>query len=438
MRGLSEILKKIDSVAVVGASPVQGKIGNTLLRNIIESGFKGKVFPVNPKYEEIANMKCYRSLSDIPAPPDIVLVAVPKGEVLKALRDSAELGSKLAVVITSEIGGEHSAVRDIVERSGLRIIGPNSAGISLSRFDLHASIEVLPTKGSVGVIAQSGAVGGVMISQLSDLSSGVSFFFSLGNSADVTVEEALEYAAKDGSTESAVAYIEWLRDGRRFLDAARRLREAGKHLCVLKGGRGESSERAARSHTGGIATNYSLFQSAAKQAGAYLARDLDDLVEVCEVLRRIGKGKKAPIIVTNSGGVGVIAASILDEMGIPLKVPQDGGILPESLKERVKLGNPLDLGGDASIEDVLAVLSREELRREFDSAALIYVPTASEPPEKISQAIKSHQGSLSLPTIGLFAGVGSREIMRSASSVMPVVSSPSNLARAFQALMHQR
>lgn len=434
---LHEAIKNISSVAIVGASPIEGKVGNTILGNLIAWGFKGEIFPVNPKYSEIYGIKTYATVSELPRVPDVVVVAVPPSEVANVLKDSAAKGSKLVVLITSEFEGDLSSFSEPVEKGVLRIVGPNSAGISISKFSLHASIEILPEKGNVGVIAQSGAVGGVIISHLSELSSGISFFLSLGNSMDISVEDGLEYALHDSSTESVIAYIEWLKNGKAFLELGSMLRKEGKPLCVIKGGRGESSEKAARSHTGGIATDYSIFQAAVRQIGGYLASDIDEAVEVCEVLRRIGERKfERPIIVTNSGGVGVISLSIMDELGIKVKEPKNLDILPEKFRKRIKLGNPLDLGGDASIEDVLEVLKRKELREEYDIAALIYVPTAAETPERISEAIDDASNSFTLPTIGLFAGAGSREVTKRASRFIPVVSSPSNLARTLYALKY--
>lgn len=432
---LNEVLNEVKSVAVIGASPIEGKVGNTILKNLIAGGFNGDIYPVNPKYQNIYGFDTFSSVSDLPKPPDIVVVAVPPNEVAKVLEESAIKGSKLGVVITSELVGDPSFLSKLTKEYHFRIIGPNSAGISISRLNLHASIEVLPSKGSVGVIAQSGAVGGVVISYLSELSSGISFFFSLGNSVDVSVEDALEYALQDASTESIIAYVEWLKDGKAFIEIASKLRQTGKPLCILKGGRGESSERAARSHTGGIATNYSIFKAAVKQLGGYLAQDIYEAVEVCEILRRL-KGKKfeKPIIVTNSGGVGVLLVSIMDELGMKVEELRSNEVLPEKFRGRVKLGNPLDLGGDASIEDVTEILSKPELKNCFDVAVLLYVPTAAETPEKIRKAVEKASNSFSLPTIGLFAGIGSREISKEISRFIPVASTPYNLAKALYAL----
>ncbi|MEM0319589.1 MAG: CoA-binding protein [Fervidicoccaceae archaeon] len=433
---LRDAVKKVNSVAIVGATPIEGKIGNIILRNIVDWGFNGDIFLVNPKYSSIHGYRAFPSLLDLPSIPDIVVIAIPEKDVGKVLEESAEIGAKLAVVITSNAEISENLKEEFRER--MRIIGPNSAGITLSKYKLHASIEVPPSTGKVGIVAQSGAVGGVVLSRLSLLSSGVSFFFSLGNSADISVEDALEYAIDDDNTEAVIAYIEWLKNGRKFIDVASTLRKRGKPLCVLKGGRGEASEKAARSHTGGIATDYSLFKAAVRQAGGYLASDLDEVVEVCEVMRRIRiADEPKPIIITNSGGVGVISVSLMDELGIKVKIPSIE-ILPQKYGGKVKQGNPLDLGGDAYIDDILEVLSNNRLPEEFNLSVLIYVPTASEKPEKISEAIKKRAKDFSLPTIGMFAGAGSVEIIESVSSVIPVVSTSAILSKAIHALWMNR
>ena len=253
---ISKILSGVSSIAVVGATPVEGKVGYEILKNIIKSGFKGDIYPVNPKYESILGIKAWSNVSRLPKTPDVVVIAVPPPVVPNVLEESAKKGVELAVVITAgfrEAGNEvlEQKLRNIVHDYGIRVIGPNSAGISIASLNLHASIEVAPDKGSIALMAQSGALGGVVISKLRSYSSGVSFFISLGNMMDVDVADTLEYAHEDSSTEAVIAYIEWLSNGRRFLEIASKLTST-KPLSILKGGWGERSSEAVRSHTGGL------------------------------------------------------------------------------------------------------------------------------------------------------------------------------------------
>lgn len=434
---LSEVFKSLGSVAVVGGSPVKGKVGNVILENILGYGFSGRVYVVNPKYDSVLGLKSYKNLKELPEKPDMVVIAVPANTVVQVVKEAASLGSRLAVIISSGFSEDErlslqKGLEDIVKSHEIRIIGPNSAGITLSNFSLHASIEVLPTKGSVGVAAQSGAVGGVIISELRKYSSGISFFVSLGNCADVSPEEVLEYSAEDKGTEALILYIEWLRDGRKFIENGLKLLNAMKPLCVIKGGVGKQSSEAVKSHTGGLTPSYEVFKAAVSKIRGYLATEIHDAVEVCELARRLrGFSPSRIIIVTNSGGLGVLAASHLDLGGF--EIPRPSSKLSDTLSKlglRSTVSNPLDLGGDTYIETLADILTLRELKEHYDLAVLAYVPTAAETPEKIVKVIEEKQSSFSLPVVGYFAGEGSYEITARVSKYLPVISSSWILSKA--------
>lgn len=434
---LAEVFESIESVAVVGGSPVKGKVGNVILENILKYGFRKKIYVINPKYDYVLGIKSYKNLKELPEKPDIVVVAVPANAAVQVVEEAALAGVKLAVVISSGFSEEErhnlqEKLEDIVKSYKIRVVGPNSAGITLSNFSLHASIEVLPTRGSVGVAAQSGAVGGVVISELRKYSSGVSFFVSLGNCADVSPEEVLEYAAEDGNTDALILYLEWLRDGRKFVENGLKLLNAMKPLCVIKGGVGKQSSEAVRSHTGGLTPSYEVFRAAVSKIRGYLATEIQDAVEVCELARRLGRLDPSRIvIVTNSGGLGVLAASHLDLGGF--EIPKPSPKLVETLSRlglRGVASNPLDLGGDTYIETLTDILTLSELREYYDLAVLAYVPTAAETPEKIAKVIEEKQSCFSLPVVGYFAGEGSYEIAARTSKYFPVVSSSWILSKA--------
>lgn len=438
-------MKDVSSVAVIGASPKPGKVGNTVLQNILSFGFRGKVYPVNPRYKEVLGLKAYPSLKDLPEPPDIAVIAVPTKAVPGVVAEASEIGVGLTVIITSgfkEAGNEEAEreLRRIVNSAPrMRILGPNSAGITISKVRLHASIEAPPTPGRVGLAMQSGAMGGVVISRLKELSSGISFFMSLGNMADVEISDVFEYALEDDATDSLIAYVEWVRDGKAFLEKGSKL-AAVKPLCILKGGRGERSSEAVRSHTGGLAGNYVIFKEAVRKIGAYLADDVSDLVEVEEALRRVGHLNGSRIlIVTNSGGLGVVTASHIEEHGLDL--PPIPPKLAEALAKQAGKSftgkNPVDFGGDASAEQVAKALSLSDLSRYFDAALFVYVPTAAEGPEEMAKALREHVNEFSLPVIAYFDGEGSREVTMKISGLLPAVTSARNAAKAVSALVNR-
>ncbi len=438
-------MKDISSVAVIGASPKAGKVGNTVLQNILSYGFRGKVYPVNPRYKEVLGLGAYPSLKDLPEPPDIAVIAVPTKAVPGVVAEASEMGVGLTVIITSgfkEAGNEEAEkeLRRIVSSAPrMRILGPNSAGITVSKVRLHASIEAPPTPGRVGLAMQSGAMGGVVISRLKELSSGISFFMSLGNMADVEISDVFEYALENDATDSLIAYVEWVRDGKAFLEKGSKL-AAVKPLCILKGGRGERSSEAVRSHTGGLAGNYTIFKEAVRKIGAYLADDVSDLVEVEEALRRVGRlnGSRV-LIVTNSGGLGVVSASHIEEHGLDL--PPIPPKLAEGLAKQAGKSftgkNPIDFGGDASAEQVAKALTLNDLSRHFDVALFVYVPTAAEGPEEMAKALREHVNEFSLPVIAYFDGEGSREVTMKISGLLPAVTSARNAAKAVSALVNR-
>ncbi len=442
---LSTILNRgIESIAVVGASPKSGKVSNIILRNLINSGFKGRIYPVNPKYEEILGVKCWPNLISLPEPPDVVLVAVPPNSVPAVVSQAREKHCKLVVVITAgfkEVGRkdlELSLRREAGDK--VRVIGPNSAGIYIRRYNLYASIEVIPRGGKVGIITQSGAVGGALSYALSKLSSGPSFMLSLGNMCDVDINEALEYALNDANTEAVIVYIEWLRNGREFIRIAKELTRS-KPLIVIKGGRGEVSSKAIISHTGGLAGNYEVFLGAMKQCGAYVASDVQEACEVTEVLRRVGYVRGDRILVlTNSGGLGILVASLLEDVGASLpELPNY--VLNELISNVGKQPtgrNPMDFGGDTELEKIISVLSIRELRNYYDLIILTYVPTALDSKSQLCKIFNSiNKENLEIPVLVYYEGSWKEDLIVCISRKLPVVSSLSNLAKAVNALMYR-
>ncbi len=441
-KSLYELTRQINSIAIVGASATPGKVGYVLLKNVINYGFNGRVYPVNPRRREILGIKTYPSLMDLPETPDLVIISVPARAVPQVLRETGDIGCKLAVVITAgfrEAGNEEAqkALEEVIQAGNVRIIGPNSAGISFTDKRLHASIEVMPKPGSVGLAMQSGAMGGVVISRLKELSAGTSFFFSIGNAADIGIEDIFQYALKDGATESMIAYIEWVKDGKSFINNGLEL-SLRKPLCILKGGKGEKSMKAVSSHTGGLAGSYAIFKAAARKIGAYLAEDVDDLVEVCEVMRRVRNVKvKNVLIASNSGGLGIVTASQLE--GLPVELP----MLSEALRERIvevagkafSGSNPIDFGGDSFMYQVVKTFTVEGIEDFYDLGILVYVPTAAETPADMAKAVKESSREFKVPVIAYFDGEGAKETSKEVSEAVPVVTSSRNVAKAIKGLV---
>lgn len=424
------ILRRVSSLAIVGASPIKGKVGYELLQNVVKFGFSGDIYPVNPKYEEVMGFKCYRSPRDIPEKVDLAVIAIPAPYVPDIIGDLCYREVDVAVIVSSgfrERGRadlEEALIR-IASDCGMRLIGPNSAGITSTPSRLHASIEVLPEPGRVAVVSHSGAVGGVAIYELGMLRSGVSYFISLGNSVDVGVEEVLEGLVDDPYTDGVVLYVEWVKEGRRFMHTLRKV-SATKPVAVVKGGWGKASSEAVLTHTGGLAVPHGIFKIAVKQAGAAYIEDVEEAVAFVELMRKLGariNSVSKVLIITNSGGYGILTASHLESTGMNL-VPV-GNNLANAIKVVVGRDfsgrNPVDFGGDSRATDIIKTLQVEGIEQHFDMAIVVYVPTSAESPSEICEEFKRHEERI--PTIYLVAGGGSTWITRCISEVKPAISS---------------
>lgn len=326
-------------------------------------------------------------------------------------------------------------LRSTASDCGMRLIGPNSAGVTSSPSRLHASIEVLPNPGRVAIVSHSGAVGGVAIHELQRLRSGVSYFISVGNSVDVGIEEVLEGLVEDPYTEAVIVYVEWVWDGRRFVRSLRELARA-KPVAVVKGGWGEASSKAVSSHTGGMAVPYEVFRAAVRQSGAVLVDEVEEAVSLAEVLRRLKVDRPLfrVLLVTNSGGYGILTASYLERAGVELVQLSDG------LKERIETEagrefsgqNPVDFGGDAKSADVARALRVDGLERHYDAAVVVYVPTSAESPRDICESFKRAEERV--PTVYVVAGGGASWISYCLSELKPVVPRASSLFKLFSSL----
>ncbi|MCX8184397.1 MAG: CoA-binding protein [Sulfolobales archaeon] len=434
-------LRRIDSVAIVGASPIEGRIGYELLHNIVKFGFKGEIYPVNPKYERVLGFKCYRTPKDIPNEVDVGIVAIPAPQVPDVVGDLCSKDVDVVVVISS--GFREKGRSDLEELlrvravdCGIRIVGPNSAGITSSPAKLHASIEVLPTPGRVAVVSHSGAVGGVAIYELQKLGSGVSYFISTGNSLDVGVEEVLEGLAEDTYTDAVILYVEWVKDGKRFMKTLQDLSKI-KPVAVVKGGWGAASSKAVLSHTGGVAVSYEVFKAAVRQSGAIVVEDVEEAVAISEVLRKFETKERSfhrVLLLTNSGGYGILVASHLEREGVDL--PQVDAELRKQIEETTGRdfsgSNPVDFGGDSKSTDIARVLQIDSLRNYYDAVVVVYVPTSAESPRDICESFRSSLEKV--PTMYFAAGGGANWITRCLSEVKPAVSRVPFISKIFSVL----
>lgn len=281
---------KPKSIALIGAAHTETKLGGVILKNLLK--FRGKIYPVNPKYPELMGIKSYPSVSDIPEPVDLGIILRPSPEVPTILRELS--GRTRGILIMSsgfaEIGETalQAEVQRLGRELGVRILGPNCMGIynphqKLDTFFLPTSRVQRPKKGNVAVISQSGAILSCLLSAVRDANTGISKAVGYGNAVDVSESDLYEYLAYDRSTTVVVSYIESVTDGRRFVESAKGLLKK-KSLVILKAGKGSSGQAAAFSHTGRLAGRYEVFHAIVTQSGIREVTDFDELMDATKAL----------------------------------------------------------------------------------------------------------------------------------------------------------
>ena len=374
------------SVALIGASRHSNTIGDLLLRCMTQSGFTGKIYPVNPYADALGTLKAYPTVLDIPDNVDMEIIAVPAKVVAKVADDCGHKGVHSLVVISDgfrEIGPEGASrereLRDIVFGHGMRMIGPNCMGV----LNTHPSVRlnatfslVYPPPGNVAFLSQSGAMGLIILEFANDLNMGISTFVSVGNRADISANDLLDYWEKDQATKVILLYLESFGEARKFARTARRV-SAKKPIVVVKGGSTQAGSRAASSHTGAMATSDVASDVLFRYAGMIRANTMEELLDVASLLSNqpLPKGRRL-VIVTNGGGPGIIAADASARNGLHLpELSQDTVTKLKSVVRRdIKINNPVDLTASGSAEefrDVLKLLASDD---DVDAVLTIFVP----------------------------------------------------------------
>ncbi|MDR1730730.1 MAG: acetate--CoA ligase family protein [Synergistaceae bacterium] len=361
-------LLKPETIAVVGATEKVGPGRNTVY-NLLHMDFKGTVYPVNPKRDEVFGLKCYKSLRELPAKPDLVAIALPAERVLDSLKECGDLGIRAVMAYTSGFAetGEQGAelqrgMTEICEKHEIRLCGPNCLGhlnVRLHTGAYSASIPPEMTSGGIAVISQSGSMAIAMLQYFKNL--GLSHVISCGNQAVLELSDYLLYLSEDPETKVIVTFIEGVKDGRRFLDSVRECKRGGKAVVALKTGKSEVSRQAVRAHTAAIAGEDSVFDEALAEAGVIRVDDFDEMLQVTTLLLNAPKMRaKGVTMTTISGGQIGMIADLASTMGLEFMTFSDATV--EGLKEIIppflKIVNPIDVGpvGSSNYEDYARVL----------------------------------------------------------------------------------
>ena len=387
------------SVAVVGASREPGKIGAHVLHNLIATGFRGEVFPINPSAGEIEGKKAYARVSDVPFEVDLAVICVPAKAVEAAVDDCIARGVAGLVVITAGFGetGEEgrrreAAILEKVRRAGMRMVGPNCLGVVNTDPAVRLNVTfspVYPPEGNLAISSQSGALGMALLEHASRLNLGISSFVSVGNKADVSGNDLIQYWAEDPRTSVILLYLESFGNPARFSRIARRVGRK-KPIIAVKAGRSAAGARAAASHTGALAASDAVVDALFRQSGVIRTRTLEELFDVSALLAHqpVPRGNRVAIV-TNAGGPGILAADVCEAQGLtlPSLSPDTAKELRSILPPAASVANPVDMLAAATPELYEKCLRLVLADENVDSVLVIFIPPVATDPEAVARAI---------------------------------------------------
>jgi acetyltransferase len=413
------------SIAVIGASNKEGKVGYTVLKNIIESKYKGKIYPINPNYEEILGYKAYESVLDVEDEIEIAIFVIPGKYVVSVAEECGKKGVKGLIIISAgfkEIGTEGAEREEelikVANKYNMRVLGPNCLGLIGLNYNGSFTIDT-PKKGNIAMISQSGA----MLVGLIDISMNESYGFccniSLGNKADLSAVDFIEYLADDEDAKVILCYLESIKDGKRFLEVVPKAARK-KPIIILKAGVSQAGARAASSHTGALAGSDKAYELAFEKCGIIRAHTIEDLFDYGEIfLTQPIPQKNSFAIITNAGGPGIVATDAFSEEELKFAEFSENILhaLREELPQEAAIFNPIDIVGDApperyafTIKTVFGINSKAEENpgNEINThgALVILTPQAQTKPMEVAKIIKdiSHTYLKSKPLICSFIG----------------------------------
>jgi len=433
---LSSILRP-KSIAVIGASTSPDKLGHEIMKNILDSGFQGAVYPINPKADAILDIPCHVSVQDIAEAPDMAVIIIPARFVPQAVEECGQKGVKGAVIITggfSEAGPEGEVLQqqvvDIAQRYDIRIIGPNCQGVNNPHYPLCASWPLLTYKGKIALIAQSGTVGAAMMDWLSEEKLGTAGFVSMGNRADVDETDLIAYFNQDQSTEVIAAYIEGIKRPEHFIKAVEQLQ---KPLVVLKSGRTPKGKVAAESHTKALAGADAIYDALFAGYNICRAYTLVEFYDFAKALAYLKPPKGNRILfITTSGGAAILGTDQAEQEGLdvsPLSEAVVAAITPLIPAHSIK-SNPIDLTGDATARMFSDVM--EVTRKHYDTLGVIF----GDPVEDASRVVTPGANELVIFLGGADVERHERELMHLKG--IPVFPTPERGIKALARVLERK
>lgn len=448
------VLLDAQTVAVVGASPDDNKIGGKPMRFLREFEFRGRIFPVNPRYEEIGGHRCYPDIASIEGPIDAVILAVPYQHAQKVIEQCVRHGVRQIIMFSSgyaETGAEgaarQQALLHTIEGSGARLLGPNTLGLANLTSGLIANFsqafELPPgvlRSGRTGFVSQSGAFGTFIFTLCAEQGLGFKYFIVTGNEGDITVSELIDAMVDDGEVDLVAGYVEGVRDGRRFLQACENARAAGKPVVLIKTGRTPGGSAAAMSHTAAIAGSDEVYEAVFRQTGAIRVDDEEQMLDLVTLMQshKAMQGRRVGVL-TMSGGAGVLIADALESNGLELARldPKTEDELAKVVPEFGSTRNPVDLTGQFLAEPEMLRSSLDILLRDPNTdAVLFFLGLGRRYGQQIAETLREMSATAEKPMLVAWIAGPEQILAQLRADGIAVLPSPTRAVRALGALAH--
>lgn len=441
-----------ETIAVIGASNQKGKVGHDIFANILKGGYKGTLYPVNPKSKSILSVKCYTSISTIPDPIDLGMIILPPKVALQAVKDCIAKGVKGIVIVSAgfkEVGGEgaeiEKEIKQLCAEAKVRLVGPNCLGVinPSPKVSLNASFSArMPRPGNVSFISQSGALCTAVLDYAADKGFGFSKFISIGNKADVDELDLLRYYHNDPDTDVVMMYMEELhRSGEEFIEEVREMTSGSNPTSVMaiKSGSSDAGAKAAASHTGALAGSDKLYDAIFSMAGIMRCETVNQLFDYAQAhaAKKFPAGDRIAIV-TNAGGPGILATDMSEQSGLKLANFSEDTVneLKKYLPSTANFHNPVDVIGDAARDRYENTLATVLSDRGVDAVLIILTPQSMTDAIGTAEAIVNIARNNLKPVVCAFMGVidvsdGVRLLQK---HHIPVYQFPESAARSLGAL----
>ncbi len=441
------------TVAIIGASDVEGSVGYAIVKNFTQSGYTGKVYFVNIRKPEILGVKTYPSVDQIPDTIDLAMIATPAKTVPSVMEECGKAQVKGVIIVSAgfkEIGPEGRALElkllEVAKKYGVRVIGPNCIGVLRPRINLNATfLDKMPKPGNVAFLSQSGALGSAILDWAIHENIGFSNFVSVGSMLDVDFGDLIDYFGSDPKTKSILMYVEGITEARKFMSAARHFART-KPIIVVKSGKFSESAQAAASHTGSLSGEDGIYDAAFKRAGVVRVNEIADLFNAAEVLgtQPLPQGPRLAII-TNAGGPGVMATDSLIAQGGKLakldkkSIDSLNAVLPPFWSH----GNPIDVLGDAKADRYKAALEAALNDGNVDGILIIFTQQAVSESVEIAKNIvelvrnQPYQNKTILTSFMGFGAVQEANSILNANNI-PTYSTPEQAIKTYMYMEHYK